>query len=175
MGSYPEAQRRVWMAMPDSAFSKTRTAANADRPTLRTVQRWRRLQRAGASLAPGQSSGRPRRLVALIVSLVHYAKAARPTLQADQIIRLIAAWTGMVLSRPDVSRCLLHYNPHGRMSRKKVVGIAPQRCPLAERLWHEQPPPLGHVGLARERLIDIDEMGVYITRFNNKQGHAYVG
>ena len=48
------------MGMPGGTFLKRSTAANADRPTLRTVQRWRSLVRAGRSLAPGKSTGRPR-------------------------------------------------------------------------------------------------------------------
>ena len=35
--------------------------------------------------------------------------------------------------------------------------------------------PLGHLGVNRYDLIDIDECGLFVTTCNRHYGHAYVG
>ena len=109
------------------------------------------------------------------VGVVHMLKRAKPTLMATEIINALAHTFGRVFSEVDISHAIKDWNPFGTMSRQKLESHAVEHCPIMRALWRLRPPPLGHIGVNRYRMIDIDEMGVFITTCNRHYGHGYVG
>lgn len=140
---------------------------------LSSWKRWRRRLSDTRSLAPdAHGLGQPRRLTWNELFVLHAYKLAYPHATADECILAIAWLCGRVHERQHISGALRHLL---NMSRQRVQVVPQERNENLVTLWHTQPPPVGHAGVHRRRIINVDEMGLNLLKVQRGYGHAVVG
>jgi transposase len=102
-------------------------------------------------------------------------KRAYPTALADEITNMVATLFGRVFSRQVISDVIKDFNPYHTMSYVRTDSDAINADELYRLLWRTQPPLLGHVGLDRYDLIDIDECDLFVTTCNRNYGNVSLG
>lgn len=145
-------------------------------PHRTTIARWEvRLLASGQVGADDASGGAPRRCSDQDVALVHFIQGLYPTMISSEMRNMLSHLTNKVWSDTDITRMRRDYNPQRTLTRQRVQSFAVERCELLCRMWRTMPPPYGHVGVHRASMIDIDEMGVYITHTARGFGYACQG
>ena len=136
-------------------------------------KRWRRLQAQNGSLAPrAHGGGAPRRMTVVEHALLHAYKIANSHATGDECRIFLALYCGRVHTRSLISTYL--HNALN-MSRQRLQTIPSEQDPYRVMLWHTQAPPVGHAGVPRANLINIDEMGISLLKCRRTTGHAVVG
>jgi transposase len=167
----------------DSWFrAKTLANLGAGLPTLaggphrKTVRRWQNALAMTGSVNPDPAAGgAPRNASPLDVLIVHTLQALYPTMTNFEMRNVIATHTQRVWTDIDLVRMRKDYNPNATTSRQRVLSHATEHNPITRQMWRSQPPPYGHQGVGIMKLIDADEMGVYITHTQRGFGYALVG
>ena len=136
----------------------------------RSRQRWMKMKKETGSYDPKPHRGGPKpRMTAGEVLLVYLFKLAHPYASGDEVIVFLAETVGEFYTRPRISDVITKVLD---LTFKRTRAIASERSEVRVSLWHLKAPPVGHVGVARGLLVNIDEAGLYFDVTTRSWGHA---
>jgi hypothetical protein len=105
-------------------------------------------------------------------SLLFAFKLAFPEATGDECVVFLLETAGKAYTRQRISDAVTKLLD---MTRKKLQVTATERDERRVDLWHLRTPPVGHVGVPRDQIINIDEAGFNYDVANRRFGHAVRG
>ena len=96
-----------------------------------------------------------------------------PDSSADQLAAFIVNQGGDLYDRQAISRRMKELDVSKKKCSQEAYQAFTEKNMRKARWFWSLPPPLGVVGLERRRLLDFDEMAVFMEQINPKYGHAH--
>ena len=139
----------------------------------RSRRRWlARFQQTGSYNPTAHGGGRRPRVTVAELSFLYSFKLAYPEATRGECAVYLLETMGRLHTPRRISDAITKML---NMTRKKLEVAASERSDYRVALWHLRPPPVGHAGVPRQEIINIDEAGFYFNVSQRRWGHAIRG